>query len=73
MNDDQSKRVALKVIVGDQVKEITFDELTLSNNLGLEALVKVLVDKGVFKPEELQKEMENVRKIRYRDPSEPRS
>lgn len=73
MNDDQSKRVALKVMVGDQVKEVTFDELTLSNNLGLEALVKVLVDKGVFKPEELQKEMENVRKIRYRDPSEPLS
>ncbi len=70
MNDDQSKRVALKVMVGDQVKEVTFDELTLSNNLGLEALVKVLVDKGVFKPEELQKEMENVRKMRYRDSSE---
>lgn len=70
MNEDQSKRVALKVMVGDQVKEVTFDELTLSNNLGLEALVKVLVDKGVFKPEELQKEMENVRKMRYRDSSE---
>ncbi len=69
MSDDQSKRVALKVVVGDQVREVTFDELTLSNNLGLEALVKVLVDKGVFKPEELQKEMERIRKERYRDPS----
>ena len=70
MNDNQSQRVALKIMVGDQVREVTFDELTLSNNLGLEALVKVLVDKGVFKPEELQKEMEDVRKIRYRDPSD---
>ncbi len=69
MNEDASKRVALKVMVGDQVHEETFDELTLSNNLGLEALVKVLVDKGVFKPEELQKEMERIRKERYRDPS----
>ncbi len=69
MNEDASKRVALKVMVGDQVREVTFDELTLSNNLGLEALVKVLVDKGVFKPEELQKEMERIRKERYRDPS----
>jgi hypothetical protein len=69
MSEDQSKRVALKVVVGDQVREVTFDELTLSNNLGLEALVKVLVDKGVFKPEELQKEMERIRKERYRDPS----
>ncbi len=69
MSEDQSKRVALKVVVGDQVREVTFDELTLSNNLGLEALVKVLVDKGVFKPEELQQEMERIRKERYRDPS----
>ncbi len=69
MSEDQSKRVALKVVVGDQVREVTFDELTLSNNLGLEALVKVLVDKRVFKPEELQKEMERIRKERYRDPS----
>ncbi|MEE9553848.1 MAG: hypothetical protein V3W18_06075 [candidate division Zixibacteria bacterium] len=73
MSNDQSKRVALKIMVGDQVKEVTFDELTLSNNLGLEALVKVLVDKGVFKPDELQTELENVRKIRYRDPSESQS
>ena len=69
MSEDPSKRVALKVVVGDQAREVTFDELTLSNNLGLEALVKVLVDKGVFKPQELQKEMERIRKERYRDPS----
>lgn len=70
MDQDSSKKVALKIVVGDQVREVTFDELTLSNNLGLEALVKVLVDKGVFKPDELQKEMENVREKRYRDPSD---
>jgi hypothetical protein len=69
MEQDPSKRVALKIVVGDQVREVTFDELTLSNNLGLEALVKVLVDKGVFKPDELQKEMENIRQKRYRDPT----
>lgn len=71
MDQDPSKRVALKVMIGDQVREVTFDELTLSNNLGLEALVKVLVDKKVFEPEELQKEMENIRQKRYRDPSTP--
>jgi hypothetical protein len=70
MNQDPSKRVALKITVGDQVRDITFDELTLSNNLGLEALVKVLVDKGVFKPEELRDEMERIRKERYRGTSE---
>ncbi len=68
MTEDRNRRVALKIQIGDQVREVTFDELTLSNNLGLEALVKVLVDKGVFKPEELQSEMDRIRKNRYRDP-----
>ena len=68
MTDDPEKRVALKIQIGDQVREVTFDELTLSNNLGLEALVKVLVDKGVFKPEDLQSEMDRIRKQRYQDP-----
>ena len=67
MNDDKSKKVALRVQIGDHVQDITFDELTLSNNLGLEALVKVLVDKNIFKPEELQKEIDRIRKDRYRD------
>ena len=69
MNDDAASRIALKIQIGEQVREVTFDELTLSNNLGLEALVKVLVDKGVFKPEDLQSEMDRIRKDRYQDPS----
>lgn len=73
MGDNESRRVALKITVGDQVREVTFDELTLSNNLGLEALVKVLVDKGVFKPDELQQEMNRIREKRYRDPSDFKS
>lgn len=68
MTEDPGRKVALRIQIGDQVREVTFDELTLSNNLGLEALVKVLVDKGVFKPEELQSEMDRIRKDRYRDP-----
>jgi hypothetical protein len=70
MNDDPSKRVALKVSIRGQVRDVTFDELTLSNNLGLEALVTLLVHKGVFTGEELQGEMERIRKDRYRDPSD---
>ncbi|UCE65616.1 MAG: hypothetical protein JSU85_12215 [Candidatus Zixiibacteriota bacterium] len=68
MTENPAKKVALKIQIGNQVREVTFDELTLSNNLGLEALVKVLVDKVVFKPEELQSEMDRIRKERYRDP-----
>ncbi len=71
MNDDAASRIALKIQIGEQVREVTFDELTLSNNLGLEALVKVLVDKGVFKPEDLQSEMDRIRKDRYQDPPKP--
>ena len=65
---EPQKRVAMTVLVGDQKREITFDELTLSNNLALEALVKLLVDKEVFKVEELQKIMDEIRKQRYVDP-----
>jgi hypothetical protein len=67
---EPEKRVALTVLVGDQKREITFDELTLSNNLALEALVKVLVDKQVFKVEELQQVMDKIRQERYNSPNQ---
>jgi hypothetical protein len=70
MSDEQPRRVALKVSVGGKTHDVTFDELTLSNNLGLEALVTLLVEKNVFKPEELQAMMERIRRDRYVDPSE---
>jgi hypothetical protein len=68
MAEDQKKRVALRVSVGEKIHDVTFDELTLSNNLGLEALVTLLVEKGVFKPEELQEIMDRIRRDRYRGP-----
>jgi hypothetical protein len=70
MTDDPAKRVALKVSVGGATHDVTFDELTLSNNLALEALVSTLVEKKVFTPEELQNKMEKIRRERYRDPSD---
>jgi hypothetical protein len=68
MTDDPNKRIALKVSIGDKIHEVTFDELTLSNNLGLEALVTILVEKGIFQAEELQTIMERIRQDRYRGP-----
>jgi hypothetical protein len=68
--EDKDKRVALRVIIGDKEKEVTFDELVLSNNLAQEALVRLMVRKGVFKPEELVQEMEKVKKERYRSPDD---
>jgi hypothetical protein len=66
---DTEKRVALTITYGDQQREITFDELTLSNNFALEAIVKLLVDKKLIDLKELQETMELVRKERYIDPS----
>jgi len=72
--EEKDKRVALRVIIGDKEKEITFDELVLSNNLAQEALVGLLVRKKIFKPEEFVAEMEKVKKERYRSPEDfPRS
>jgi hypothetical protein len=70
LTEDKDRRVALRVIIGNKEKEITFDELILSNNLAQEALVRLLVNKKVFKPEELVQEMERVKKERYRSPDD---
>ena len=70
MTEEKDRRIALRVIMGDKEKEVTFDELCLSNNLAQEALVRLLVKKKIFKPEELVQEIERVRKERYRSPKD---
>ncbi len=62
------KRVAIKMVVDGKEREVTFEELALSNNLALESLVRLLVEKKAFEPRELMEMMENVRKERYRVP-----
>ena len=61
--------VAITVSAGDQKRAITFKELTLSNNLALEALVKLLVDKKIIDVNNLQETMNVVRKERYQTPT----
>ena len=63
-------RIALKIVIGDQERDVTYEELCLSNNLAQEALVRLLVKKKLFKSEELLNEMEQVRKERYRSSKE---
>jgi hypothetical protein len=70
LTEEKDKRVALRIIVGDQQREVTFDELCLSNNLAQEALVRLLVKKKIFQSEELLQEIEQVRKERYRSPGD---
>ena len=63
-------RIALKIVMGDKERDVTYEELCLSNNLAQEALVRLLVKKNILKSEELLKEMEQVRKERYRSPGD---
>lgn len=60
------KKVALKMIVDGEEKDISFEELALSNNLAQEALVRLLIEKKMFTPQELLEIMEKVKKERYR-------
>ena len=62
------KKIALKMVVDGKEKDITYEELALSNNLAQEALVRVLIDKKVFNPKELLEKMETVKNERYRNP-----
>jgi hypothetical protein len=60
------KKVALRMIIDGKEREVSYEELALSNNLSQEALVRLLIDKGIFKPEELLEWLERVKKERYR-------
>ena len=63
---DDEKKIALKMVVGGQERDVTYEELALSNNLAQEALVRLLIEKKVIEPQELMKMMETVKKERYR-------
>jgi len=60
------KKIALKMIIDGVEKDISFEELALSNNLAQEALVRLLIEKKLFTPQELLDIMEKVKKERYR-------
>jgi hypothetical protein len=60
------KKVALRMVIDGKEREITYEELALSNNLAQEALVRLLIDKKVFEPKELLEMLEKVKKERYR-------
>lgn len=64
----EDKKIALKMVVDGEERDITYEELALSNNLAQEALVRVLIDKKMIEPKELLDMMESVKKERYRQP-----
>jgi len=60
------RKVALKMVIDGKERDVSFEELALSNNLAQEALVRLLIDKEMFKPKELMEMMEKVKQERYR-------
>ena len=64
----EEKKIALKMVIDGKARDITYEELALSNNLAQEALVRLLVKKNLLKPEELLEMMETVKTERYRKP-----
>lgn len=60
------KKVAIKMIVNGEERDVSYEELALSNNLAQEALVRLLIEKKVFAPQDLLEMMEKVKKERYR-------
>ncbi len=57
----EPKKIALKIIIDGKEKEITFEELTLANNLAQEALVKLLLKKQIFQAPELLDELDKAK------------
>lgn len=59
-------KVALKMVVDGKERDVTFEELALSNNLAQEALVRLLIEKNLFTARELLDWIEKVKQERYR-------
>lgn len=60
------KKVAMRMVVDGKEREVSFEELSLSNNLALEALARVMIEKKLIDPKDLLEMMEKVKKERYR-------
>ena len=63
---DEKKKPAIKLVTGDQVREISYEELALSVHMAQEALVKVLIEKKIISPDEFLKALREVKQERYR-------
>ena len=64
------KNIALKMVINGEERDITFEELALSNNLAQEALVRLLITNKLISAKDLMDVMEQVKKERYRSPGE---
>ena len=65
------KKVAMKIQMPDgNIKEVSFEELALSNNLASQALVRLLIKKGIITGEEFMESMQEMQKSHYKNPED---
>ena len=50
-------------------KEVSFEELALSNNLASQALVRLLIKKELITGDEFMEAMQDMQKKHYKDPN----
>ena len=61
---------AITVIMDGKKVKITYKQLVLTNNLTLQALITLLVKKGIVSPEELLTELQSKEKERLEEPED---
>lgn len=67
MENEKSQRpYALRLVIDGKERNVTYEELALSNNLAQEALVRLLIRKKIIDAQELLDEINTVKTERYR-------
>jgi len=70
MADD--RRVAMKMVIDGKVRDVTFEELAITNNLAQRALVNLLIKKKIIDPKEYVKELKTAQEEHYRTGEPPK-
>lgn len=52
---------AIRIVMGEQVRDVSYKELCLSNKMSIEALASLLLKKGIITTEELLNEINKLR------------
>jgi hypothetical protein len=70
MADD--KRVAMKMVIDGKVRDVTFEELAITNNLAQRALVSLLIKNKVIDPKDYLDELKTTQEEHYRTGEPPK-
>ncbi len=65
-NNSNKKRPALIISVDGKEREVTFEELTLSNNLTLEVMMRLLIDKNLIDADEFMTKLQELKNERFK-------